>query len=152
MKNLLDFLRSIIVSPELVAALIPVAVYGIWSEPANLVASEIAKDVKWGIGLTVAPITFGIAAYKLGTDVLSPHGTRRAILDWPDYPMLKNRVLLTLGFCVCGFLLGLSGLYVMVQQKSHFGAALLFSGLFSSAISLVTLGLAKWKVREIFRE
>ena len=152
MKRALDFVRAVIISPEVIAGLIPIAVYSIWTEPANLVASEITRDVKWGIGLTIAPVTFGIAAYTLGTEVLSPHGTRRIMLDWPDYPMLKSRVLITLGFCACGVLLGLGGLYVTVQQKSAFGATMLFSVLFSSGVSLVTLGLAKWKIREIFRE
>jgi hypothetical protein len=152
MKRPLDLLRAIIISPEVITALIPIAVYSFWTDPANLVAAEITKDMKWGIGLTIAPVTFGIAAYTLGTEVLSPHGTRRIMLDWPDYPMLKSRVLLTLGFCACGFLLGVGGFYVIAQQKSAFGATLLFSGLFSSGVSLVTLGLAKWKIREIFRE
>lgn len=152
MKSFLDLLRTIIVSPEVIVALIPIAVAGIWPVPANLVAFEIANDVKWGIGLTMAPVTFVIAAYTLGTEVLSPHGTRRTILDWPDYPMLKSRVLLTVGFCLFGFILCVGGLYAIVQHKSAFGGTLLFSGLLSSAVSLATLALARWKVREIFRE
>ena len=150
--RILDLIRAVLISPEVLVGLIPFLLLAYWPEPAVFLTEQIAGDLKWGFGAVMAPITFMAVAYQLGSDVLSPQGTRRALLDWPDYPMLKGRVLLTLATCIVGALLAGVGLYMVARSKSVFGSTLILAGVLASATSLATVALAKWKIREIVRE
>jgi hypothetical protein len=151
MKRVLDLFRATLISPEVVALLFPFAVLFFWPEPAIFVGQQFSTDIKWAFGAAVVPAGFMLGAYKIGDEILSPQGARRVLLDWPDYPMLKDRVVLALVFCGVGLGLGLAGAFVVGMYRSALGATLIFSGLLSSTISLVTISFAKWKVREFLR-
>ena len=152
MKRFIDLLRAAVISPEVIALLVPFAVNFYWPEPAVFFAEQCAKDIKWAFGASAISIPFVAAAYQIGGEIISPHGARRLLLDWPDYPMLKCRVVLALTFCVLGLALGIAGAFAIGSYKSEFGANLIFSGLLASATSLGTVALAKWKARELLRE
>ena len=93
-----------------------------------------------------------VASYQIGGEIISPQGARRILLDWPDYPLLKNRVVLALAFCAVALVLGLAGAFIVAKYKAAVGATLIFSAILASAVSLASVALAKWKVREMFRE
>jgi hypothetical protein len=80
-----------------------------------------------------------VASYQLGGDIISPLGARRILLDWPDYPMLKSRVVLALVFCGVGLVLGLTGAFIVAKYKAAVGAILIFSAILSSAVSLASV-------------
>lgn len=151
MKRVLDLFRATLISPEVVALLLPFAILFYWPEPAVFFAQQFSTDIKWAFGAAVVPAGFMLGAYKIGDEIISPQGARRVLLDWPDYRMLKDRVVLALVFCGVGLALSLAGAFVVGMYKSALGATLFFSGLLSSAVSLVTVAFAKWKVRELFR-
>src|SRR5262249_33175064 len=120
--------------------------------PATFFAQQCAADIKWAFGAAAVPIPFVAASYQIGGDIISPQGVRRVLLDWPDYLMLKHRVVLALIFCVVGLGLGIAGAFAIGSYQSTFGANLIFSGVLVSATSLGTVALAKWKTRELLRE
>ncbi len=152
MKRILDLFRATLMSPEVVAFLFPFAFLFYWPEPALFFTQQFVADIKWAFGAAAVPAGFMVASYNIGGEIISPQGTRRLLLDWPDYPMLKSRVVLALVFCGVGLALGLAGAFLVGRYKSAVGTTLIFSGLLSSATSLASVALAKWKVREVFRE
>jgi hypothetical protein len=152
MKSSLDLLRAVFISPEVLTALVPFAVLLYWREPASFFTDHFSSDIKATFGVGVVPLGLMVASYKLGGDILSPQGARRILLDWPDYYMLKNRVVLALIFCGISLGLGIAGAFGVVKYKSIIGATLIFAGILSSAASLATVAVARWKIRELFRE
>jgi hypothetical protein len=152
MNRLTDFLRTFFISPEILVFLSAFALSMYWPEPAAFTTQQIALDLKWGFGAALVPICFLAASYRIGTDVLSPQGARKALLDWPDYWMLKTRVILSMVFCGICFFSALVGFYIIAKDKSPAGATVLLASLLSSSASLATVALAAWKIREIFRE
>jgi hypothetical protein len=66
--------------------------------------------------------------------------------------MLKNRVVVALGFCIFAFMIALIGFYMVVADKSSLGMSMIFSGCLSAAASLATVALAWWRSREILGE
>ena len=152
MKRILDLFRATLISPEIVALLFVSAVLVYWPEPALFFTQQFVADIKWAFGAAVLPVGFLVASYQIGGEILSPQGTRRLLLDWPDYPMLKSRVVLALIFCCVGLALGMAGAFLVGRYKSVVGTALIFSGVLLSATSLSTVALAKWRVRELLRE
>ena len=152
MKSFLDVFRAILISPEVLALALPFAINLYWPDPALFFAQQSSADIKWAFGAAVVPVAFIAASYQIGGDIISPQGTRRVILDWPDYHMLKNRIVLALFFCVLGLALGIAGAFAIGRYQSAVGATMVFSGLLVSATSLATVSLAKWKLRELLRE
>ncbi|HJX09068.1 MAG TPA: hypothetical protein VJ733_01040 [Candidatus Binatia bacterium] len=152
MKSFVDLFRAILISPEVIALVLPFAVGLYWPEPAVFFAEQFSADIKWAFGAAAIPVAFIAASYQIGGEIISPQGTRRVLLDWPDYSMLKNRIVLALIFCALGLVLVIAGAFTIGSYKSSFGATMIFSGLLVSATSLATVGLAKWKIRELLRE
>jgi len=151
MKRFLDVLRAAFISPELFMAAVPFAVVSYWREPASLFIEHFSADVKSTFAVGLVPLGLLVATYKLGDDILSPAGVRRILLDWSHYYMLKNRVILALAFCGLGLGFGLAGAFGVAKYKSVVGATFIFAGILSSATSLGTVGLARWRIRELFR-
>ncbi|MCE2723604.1 MAG: hypothetical protein ACK5YU_00710 [Burkholderiales bacterium] len=152
MRTFLDYLRLLLVSPELLT-LVAMAGLFVWlPEPFELVTSLIVSDIRWAVGAAGMPLGLLAISYTFSTDLLSPQGKRLLLLDWPDYPMLKRRVLFTLGACSLGFLLVVAGLFLVAKHKLSEGTALIAAGISCSAVSLATIALAKWSARELLRE
>lgn len=152
MKRVLDTIRAVLISPEMLCLLIPIGIWLFWPGPAEFAATQVSEDLKWGLGGVLVPVGLSATCYTLGTDVLSPHGTRRVILEWPDYWMLKSRVVLALVFCVMAIVIVVVGLYWIAAKQSSLGAALILSGWLSSAAALATVSLARWRIRELLGE
>jgi hypothetical protein len=152
MKRLIDSVRALLISPEMLCLLVPIGLWVYWPAPAEIVTTQIIGDLKWGFGAALVPAGFLAACYHFGTEVLSPRGSRKVLLEWPNYGMLKSRVILALMFCAVAVLVGLIGVYLIAKTKSSFGATLILAGWLSSVAALATVALARWKIREIFGE
>lgn len=149
MKTIIEFLRAVFISPEILAGSLPFAISLYWSEPATFAAQQLASDTKWAFGIAVIPLTLLAAIYSFGSDILSPSGVKRVLLSWPDYWKLKVRIVVAMGFCFLGFILVLCGAYMVLHQNPVWGAATAISGLLTSASALASVALAKWRIREI---
>lgn len=152
MNRFIDMIRTIFVSPEMLGLGVPVAIWAYWPEPAQFIATKISSDPKWGFGIVMVPIALLAACYNLSSNILAPSGARKILLDWPDYWMLKNRVVVALGLCIFAFMIALIGFYMVVADKSSLGMSMIFSGCLSAAASLATVALAWWRSREILGE
>jgi len=152
LRTLFDYARLVFISPELLAIAIVVVFFAYFPEPFEFLTRQLASDVKWGLGAAALPLGMLGACYKIGTELLSPQGKRLLLLDWPDYPYLTRRVVFTLVACFFGFILVVSGLYLVAKYKLAIGTMLIAAGVSSSAAALATIALAKWRARELLRE
>ena len=81
MNRCLDFLRLIFVSPELLFALVPFAIFAYEPAWADVLLKPMSEGVAWGLsaaGLSLGTLAF---SYKEGFDLLSLSGGRKVLLD-----------------------------------------------------------------------
>ena len=153
MNRLTDFLRSVFVSPELLFALVPLAIYAYEPTWADMLLKPMSDSVGWGLsaaGLSIGMLAF---SYKEGFDLLSLSGGRKVLIDWPDYPKLKMRVLGAFGWCLIGAFACICATW-MVAKAFHplLGITLLISGMFAAATATATIALARFSLRELLGE
>ena len=149
MRKFIEFLRAVFISPELVAGGLPFVISFYWPEPATFVGQQFASDAKWALGTATIPLGLLATTYAFGTDILSPSGSKKVVLLWPDYWKLKMRVVVALGFCLLGFICGILGVYLILHQNFVWGATIVIAGLLLSAAALASVALAKWTIREL---
>jgi hypothetical protein len=153
MSKFVDFLRSVFVSPELLFALVPVAIYAYEPTWADMLLKPMTDSVGWGLsaaGLSIGMLAF---SYKEGFDLLSLSGGRKVLIEWPDYLTLKMRVLVAFGWCLIGVVTCICATW-MVAKTYHplLGITLLISGIFSAATATATIALARFSLRELLGE
>jgi len=153
MRRILDLFRLVFVSPELVLALLPIAIYTYAPDWADLLLKPMGDGVGWGLsaaGLSLAMLAF---SYKEGFELLSLSGGKKVLIEWPDYPRLKMRILVAFAWCLFGACACIGATW-MVAKNSHplFGITFMISGLLSAAAATATIALARFSLRELFGE
>lgn len=153
MRRLADTFRQIVISPEMLMVLIPFGIYAY----APSVADVLVKPMRDGIGLGFGAVGLSVAMlafnYREGLDLLSPAGKRKILLEWPDYPMLKSRVIAALAWCTCGALSGVIAVWMVASD--HFprlAVSVLVAGILAASASTATIALARFTSREILGE
>lgn len=133
--------------------LIPFGLYEHVPAVLNLLVKPIRKDILFGfcaVGVTLTMLAFN---YREGFKLLAPTGKRRVLLEWPDYRMLKRRVIAALAWCTAGALAGvIAVLMVASDQRPRFAISVLVSGILAASASTATIGLARFRLREILGE
>jgi hypothetical protein len=150
MIRYIDFLRSVFVSPELLFALVPFAIYVYEPVWVDVLVKPMSEGIGWALGLSIGMLAF---SYKEGFDLLSLNGGRKALIEWPDYPMVKTRVLIALAWCLIGVASCLISAW-MVAKNLHplLGITLFISGLIAAAAASATVALARFRLRELLGE
>ncbi|MEW6058428.1 MAG: hypothetical protein AB1540_17645 [Bdellovibrionota bacterium] len=148
----MDSVRALLISPEMLCILLPIALWFYWPAPAELVTTLIHGDLKWSFGAALIPFGFLATCYHFGTDVLFPEEGRSVLLAWPNYILLKTRVVMALIYCVVAILIVCVGIYWIAKTKSSFGTTLILAGWFSSSAAIFSVALAKWKIRELLND
>lgn len=150
MTRYIDFLRAGVVSLELLFALVPLAIYVYEPAWADVLVKPMNDWIGWALGLSLGMLAF---SYKEGFDLLSLNGGRKVLIEWPDYPMIKVRVLLALGWCLVGVAACLISAWMIAKNlRPLLGVTLLISGLLSAATATATVALARFSLRELLRE
>lgn len=153
MKQLMDFLRQIFVSLELLFALIPIAIYTYEPLWADMLIRPMRDGIGWGLsaaGISIAMLAF---SYKEGFELLSLNGGRKVLIEWPDYPMLKARILVAFGWCLVGVATSLIATWMVAKNYyPFFAVTVLISGLCAAATATSTVALARIRLRELLGE
>lgn len=153
MNRCVDFLRLVFVSPELLFALAPLAIYAYEPAWADILLKPMIEGVGWGLsaaGLSIGMLAF---SYKEGFDLLSLNGERKVLIEWPGYPMLKVRVLVAFGWCLAGAICCLGAAWMVTKNlQPLLGTTLLISGLLAAATATGTIALARFSLRELLGE
>ncbi|MDI6727792.1 MAG: hypothetical protein QMD44_02550 [Thermodesulfovibrionales bacterium] len=153
MNRLTDILRMVTLSPELLIALATIAIHKTMPSAGNLALALLNSDHKWAVGIVVViPITLLVSCYQLGTEILSPQGKRKVLLEWPDYWRLKYRVVYALAVCAIALFASLIGYLLVLNRKSPAAAMLIIGAWAVAATTTASLALAKWSTREILGE
>lgn len=153
MRRTLDFLRLVFFSPELALALLPIAIYIYVPGWADLLLKPMGDGVGWGLsaaGLSLAMLAFN---YKEGFELLSLSGGKKVLIEWPDYPQLKMRILVAFVWCLFGAVACFGATWMVVKNlQPLLGITLMVSGLLSAAAATATIALARFSLREILGE
>lgn len=150
MKRVVDGIRLSLLSPEVLAALLPFVVYLYAPDWASVLVKPMKEGLTFGLsaaGLTLAATAF---CYREGGDILEPSGAKAVLLQWPGYFMLKARVVASLAWCVTGVGATLAATWMVASNVSpQLGAAVLVAGVLVAAASAASIALARYRIREL---
>lgn len=153
MKQLADTFRLIVISPEMLVVLVPLGIYAYVPAVADVLLKPMRDGVGFGfgaVGLSLAMLAFN---YREGFELLSPAGKRKVLLEWPDYSMLKSRVIAALVWCTCGALGGVVAVWMVASDYfPRLAVSILVAGILAASASTATIALARFTAREILGE
>lgn len=150
MRRVADLLRALFLSPELLCAVLPFAVLHYAPSIGDVLLKPMRESLGFGLAAAALPIGMLAFNYKESLELLSPSGSAKVLLEWPDYPMLKNRVLIALGWCTGGLVAcALSVWMIAADFQAYMAIALLAAGVLSSGAATATIGLARFRLREV---
>jgi hypothetical protein len=151
--KLLDTLRFVVVSPELLLALVPFAIYAYYPALADVLVKPMKEGFVFGLAAAAIPLAMLAFNYKEGFDLLSPSGVRKVLLEWPDYPMLKARVFASFVWCVTGMAAGFVAVWmVAIDSLPRMAVVLLVAGILAASASTATIAITRFKIRELLGE
>jgi hypothetical protein len=152
-KQLIDTMRYIFVSPELASVLVPFAIFTFHPELADVLVKPMKDGIVFGLTATALPLAMLAFNYEKGFDLLSPKGARKVLLEWPGYPMVKGRVIASFVWCVIGIAACLLGVWMVATDSlPRMGVAFLVAGILVASASTATIAIARIKVRELLGE
>jgi hypothetical protein len=98
MRQILEFLRVIIISPEIIIILSIIATSVYYPNIFTLIGFKVKSDQELWKFLPAIPLTIFAWAIAQAKDILFPSGSssNRILLDWPEYWKLKIRVIISL--------------------------------------------------------
>jgi hypothetical protein len=150
MRRLVDGIRLLLLSPEMVAALLPFVAHLYMPDWASVLVKPMKEGPTFGLaaaGLALAAAAF---CYREGGDILEPSGAKAVLLEWPGYFMLKARVVASLAWCVAGIGAALAATWMVASDVApKLGAAVLVAGVLAAAVSAATVALARYRIREL---
>lgn len=153
MKRFVDAIRLVAVSPEAVLALIPFAIHAYVPALADVLIKPMKDGIGFGLAAVGIPLAMLAFNYKEGFELLSPSGERRVLLEWPDYFMLKSRVVAALAWCTIGALGGIVAVWMVANDfLPRLAIAILVAGILAACASTATIALARFTSREILGE
>lgn len=153
MKRFVDAIRLVVVSPEAVMTLIPFAIHAYVPALADVLINPMKDGIGFGLAAVGIPLAMLAFNYKEGFELLSPSGERRVILEWPDYSMLKSRVIAALAWCTIGALGGIVAVWMVANDfLPRLAIAILVAGILAASAATATIALARFTSREILGE
>lgn len=153
MKRLVDTIRLVVVSPEAVMTLIPFVLYMYVPTLADVLIKPMKDGIGFGLAAVGIPLAMLAFNYKEGFELLSPSGERRVLLEWPDYPMLKSRVIAALSWCTIGVLGGIVAVWMVANDYlPRLAIAILVAGILAASAATATIALARFTSRELLGE
>lgn len=150
MRRLVDILRFVVISPEiLVFAIVTLLSIGIPSLFEGVI-SIVHNNLSCGVTGAAAPVAMLVWGWTQCWELLSPTEAQRVLLDWPDYPMLRDRAIACLAWCGLGSGIGFIGVVLMSGDAYRdIGVGVFLGGILAAVTATASLGLARLKLREL---
>ena len=147
MRGVLNLLRSVSISPELISAGLLTFIWWIFPPPFAWMDKAIEK-LDWIplLGAFGASIVF---AAGVCWKILFPAKNAAALCQWPRYPLLRTTTIVGLVFVVGGAVAGVVGVLGRGSMYEGLPSLLLVSGYAVSGIATLTMLLAALTVRSI---
>jgi len=151
MKRVKSLLFCIFVSPELLVILL-VAVGLIYSpESMGTLGKKLKSDSEVWKYMPTLTLLFSGAAFGLSSKIRAPleNSSNKLLYEWPLYPLLVDRVLVSVAFAVVCGATGLS-LWIFGQSLTATTVGIVFlASTGVSATTAFTMLLAHQKLREL---
>lgn len=153
MSSFLDRLRYVFISPEIVGLVIPFAVYASFPTLYDVLVKPRKENFGFGLGATALPVGMLVFNFNQSYDMLSLKDRSKILIEWPDYSILKERVIASFVWCVIGALTCIAAVWmVAIDKLPQLGVAMMVGGILASAIATATIALARFSLREIIGE
>lgn len=153
MNRCIDLLRLVFVSPELLFSLVPLAIYAYEPTWGDILLKPMSDGVGWGLSAAGLAIGMLIFSYKESFDLLALSGGRKVLIEWPDYQMLKVRILVAFVWCLVGGAACLISVWMVAKGfRPLLGITFLISGLIAAATASASIALARFNLRELLGE
>lgn len=151
MKRTKKFLLALLVSPEIVVLLLVAFVFAHYPGLIDELGKKLLSDSEVWKYMPTLTLLFSGAAFGLSSKIRAPleNSSNKLLYEWPLYPLLVDRVMISLGFSgICGAL-GLA-LWVFGQSLTTTVVGTVFVGATGvSATTALTMLFAHQKLREL---
>lgn len=149
-KRLLDFIRMVVASPELLTALIVVLLIQLNQQILEIILAVIdISDSKTIISILSVPIVMTLGAYKICSEILNPTEHKTDLYAWPNFWLVRGRIQLTLAISVISSLFSLIGVGLILTGDKYFGVVVITASWAALAVSIIHAVLAKMALTEI---
>ncbi len=152
MKKVIDFLRFILISPELIVGIIVYFSLSSFQAIPTFIAKYLfsdTTDVKWVLFGVALPIIWYI--YKFSEDILNPSNdeNRKFLKKFPKYWMLQNRVYYSIVLAIIAFLITLFAFYYAHNVDKIYGTIILLTSWSVVLVCFMSIALAKLSIKDI---
>lgn len=150
MKKFVDTLRFLFISPEVLSGLIIffVGFYFPWMIQlfSKLIVAQDSHAV-WA--LVSIPLGLLIAAYKLGFDLLNPKEDKKKLKEWPNYWMLRNRILYSLLLGSLGLVFTIVAYALANHGHGFVGSYLMLVSFTVEAVAVASIAYARITINDV---
>ncbi len=154
MSQLIDMIRFIFISPEILVGLV---LYTLLTNFPELVTFLTKFIFDTEINLSNSLILFGIPltsltiSYKLTENILNPDdkSNRKILKEWPNYWMLKNRLYYSMILSILSLFGCLASWYYALNNNIESGTIYIIIFWSLSLTSLCTVANAKLKIKDL---
>ncbi len=146
---MIDILRFVFISPEFLGIIIAVAVYIYKKNLFTIFGSEISSNPTLTGILITAIFSILMGIFKYGKDILLPKENSKILIQWDGYRNLRNRVYFAMFLGIAAFLGCLFSYLLRANINNSLLGFIFIIAIILALISLFTMVLASWKIREI---
>ena len=152
MKRTLDILRFTVISPEVAVILIVCALFSYCPSWFTIIGEKLKLNNEISTGLFLSPLAALAWTFKESKLILLPQDDNKILLNWEDYPMVRNRVFLGLGLLVVCVISSIVTLLIKEDLSTEYYALtfLLIFGVLG--VVVVTHSLAAVSIRQILEK
>lgn len=149
MKRLLDTLRFVVVSPELVIGLIVYSLYQCKPSWFRFVGEKLISGNEVTTVLLLSSIGALAWTFQESKSILYPKEENQILLNWPDYLMLRYRVVYGLLLLLICFVVSIGVLFVKSDLSHDTLGLIVILTFFILGAVIVSHALASITVRGI---
>lgn len=150
-RRLVDLKRFVLISPELVCALLVALLHQRYPDWFEIIAISLreAEGLPGYIG--ALPFALVIGSYTLGTSILRPGSEEenKVIYEWPLYWAVETRVYASMLVCALGCVASILFYINPAEWSDSASGAILVGGVIISFITVATLLIGKMTLRKI---
>jgi hypothetical protein len=152
MKQLTDALRFVVISPELLVIASLLLIGHTYPDLATVVGDKLIANTEITSVLLGFPIALFLWTYPEAKSILFPKDNNKVLIEWNDYPLLRNRVYYSLFLqIVCVVASAILFLFKSDIESRIFavGLVMILGVLLCIAISLA---MASMQIRQIIEK
>lgn len=150
MRYSIEFIRSLVVSPEFLVLSLTWVGATLFQEEFRAIGSFLKSlDKTLLLGVSSLPTVALVANYKLCWEFLNPTYGRDLLISWPDYPLLRQTVLVALLYSVLSCVMGYVAVYLTFRDSLIIAGAMALASIAVAGTSIGTVAWNRFIIRDI---